>query len=94
MKELDFPQRFLTRDTIPRTWEEKIVSFSDIAGRVVGMEERDIWADPKAAGNAVFKTVNGWYEKYAGHSMTTGHPHNTEDKYTSRNQEIFKTNRL
>lgn len=74
MMEPNFPQRFFTHDTILRAWEEEIASFSDIAGRVVGMEGRDIWADPKAPGNAVFKTVNGWYEKYAGHSITTGHP--------------------
>jgi putative nucleotidyltransferase with HDIG domain len=73
MNELQFPPRLVTRDTIPRTWEEKIVSFSDITGRVVGMDGRDIWADPKAPGNAMFNTLNGWYEKYAGHSISREH---------------------
>ena len=76
------------KDSIPRTWEEKIVGYADLVVSMIGELRIDLWHDPAGAAKGEYAYLALVYQRRCGLRFPTDHPQ--MDYVTKFNQEMIK----
>lgn len=74
VKELGLVPTIGKVDTLPESWEEKIVVYSDLMVSLEGEFLVDMWSDPAAPAKAIFPYLEIVYRHRRGLAFPTNHP--------------------